>query len=253
LTLRFASLGSGSRGNALLVESGDTLLMIDCGLPRRDVERRLRELGRSPRDVTAVLISHEHGDHVRGIGPYLRRYRTEIWSTVGTAGAVTALRGGRRLNCHAPLTIGAIDVEPFPVPHDAREPCQFVFEAGRRRLGLLTDTGHVTPHIRERLAGCDALAIELNHDAGLLHGGEYPPALKARIASRFGHLSNSQAAALLGDVGHRGLQWVAGLHLSDKNNTPGLARAAAGEVLDGTGCRLHLAEQDAAGPWLEIQ
>src|SRR5262252_1947210 len=147
MTLRFASLSSGSRGNASLVEFGSTLLMIDCGLPLKVVEARLREIGREPRDVTALLVTHEHTDHAQGVATFARRYNTPLWMTPGTASAVRELVNVQTLSPHRPLEIGAIKIEPFPVPHDAREPCQFVFAAGGRRLAVLTDTGHVTAHM----------------------------------------------------------------------------------------------------------
>jgi phosphoribosyl 1,2-cyclic phosphodiesterase len=136
------------------------------------------------------------------------------------------------------------------VPHDAREPCQFVFRAAGRRLGVLSDTGHATPAIRQALSGCDALAIEFNHDAAMLESGSYPPSVKARVGSRFGHLSNAQAAGLLGSVVHGGLQWVMALHLSERNNTPAHVRAAASVALGGVD--FSLARQDEPSRWLEV-
>jgi phosphoribosyl 1,2-cyclic phosphodiesterase len=253
MTLRFASLGSGSRGNALLVESDDTLVMIDCGLARGDLEERFRRVGRSPADVTAILVSHEHGDHSRGVRAFLRRYRVPLWLTCGTASAIPRPPSLSLLSCHRPLKIGSIDVEPFPVPHDAREPCQFVFSAGGRRLAVLTDTGHVTPHVRERLAGCDALAIESNHDLAMLMASSYPDSVKARVASRYGHLSNAQAAALVDAIGHGGLQWIVGLHLSERCNSETSVRAALDDVLARLRSTvLHLATQDDASDWLVV-
>jgi phosphoribosyl 1,2-cyclic phosphodiesterase len=252
VTLRFASLGSGSRGNALLVEHDDTLLMIDCGLPLKIVEERLRAVGREPRDVTALLVTHEHSDHVQGVERFVRRYNTRVLMTPGTASAAGATLRSEALSCHRALVIGAIRVEPFPVPHDAREPCQFVLAAGERRLGLLTDTGHVTPHMLERLSGCDALALECNHDLDSLRAGAYPESLKARVASRFGHLNNAQACDLLGRLEQSRLQWVAALHLSERNNSPAHVRAALGTVLENARYPLHLAEQDASLMWLTV-
>jgi phosphoribosyl 1,2-cyclic phosphodiesterase len=252
LQLRFASLGSGSRGNASLVEFGDTLIMIDCGLPRRVVEERLGALGRSPREIAVVLVTHEHGDHSRGVGAFSRRYGIPVLATHGTASAVRGLNGVKHLSCHRALEIRSIRVEPFPVPHDAREPCQFAFHAGGRKLGVLTDTGHVTPTIVERLAACDALAVECNHDSGLLERGSYPPSVKARVGSRYGHLSNAQTADLVARVRHAGLQWVVGLHLSEENNSVAHACEALAPSLDPIGLSLELATQDAATGWREI-
>ena len=251
MSLRFASLGSGSRGNATLVEFDDTLLMIDCGLPRRTTEERIRALGRSASDITAVLISHEHSDHINGIGPFQRRYRKPIWLTPGTGTVLGSVLERRNLNCHGTLKIGAIEVEPFPVPHDAREPCQFVFRAGKRQLGVMTDTGHITSHIRERLAACDALAVEANHDSEALRRSDYPDSLKHRVGSDFGHLNNDQTAGLLEQLKHPRLQWVVGLHLSERCNTPEHVRAKLEPVLGETA--LHLAQQDEATGWMVVE
>jgi phosphoribosyl 1,2-cyclic phosphodiesterase len=252
VTLRFASLGSGSRGNASLIEFGSTLLMVDCGLPRKAVEERLESLERHPRDVTAVLVTHEHTDHSQGVAKFARRYNTPLWMTPGTASAIPGLVRVQNLSCHRELKIGSISVQPYPVPHDAREPCQFVFAAGGRRLGMLTDAGHVTAHMYERLAECDALAIECNHDLPSLQRGSYPESLKARVASRFGHLNNAQTTELLGRLDPTRLQWVMGLHLSERNNSPEHVRAALRPALDKARYPLHLATQDAPSGWLSV-
>jgi len=252
LSLRICSLASGSRGNALLVEHDDTLIMVDCGLPLKLLSARLTAVGRSIDDVDAVLITHEHGDHSRGIRPVQRRRPVPFWSTPGTARAVGDAGRFEPLRHDRELSIGSIRVEPFAVPHDAREPCQFVFSAGRRRLGLLTDTGHATPLIRTRLAACDAIAIEFNHDSGMLENGPYPPAVKARVGSRLGHLNNDQTADLLCELRHPSLQWVLGLHLSERNNSPECVREAAARAIDHSGVELRLAAQDEPTQWIEI-
>jgi len=252
LRLRFCALASGSRGNALLVEHGDTLIMIDCGLPLKVLGERLAAVGRDLDDIDALLITHEHGDHSRGIGPFRKRRPVPLAMTFGTARAVGLDAAFERLRFGRELAIGSIGVRPFPVPHDAREPCQFVFAAGRRRLGLLTDTGHATPLIRRTLAGCDAIAIEFNHDRAMLETGSYPESVKARVGSRLGHLSNEQSAELLLELAHPGLQWVMGLHLSERNNVPALVRQAAARALDHSGVELRLAAQDEPSQWIEI-
>jgi phosphoribosyl 1,2-cyclic phosphodiesterase len=252
LSLRFCALGSGSRGNALLVEHDDTLILVDCGLPLKVLSARLTAVGRCLADLDAVVVTHEHGDHSRGLGPLMRRHPLPLWATPGTAAAAAGIDRYQRLRHGREQGIGSIRVEPFPVPHDAREPCQFVFHGGGRRLGLLTDTGHATPLIERTLTGCDAIAIEFNHDRHLLEHGSYPPSVKARVGSRLGHLSNEQAAGLLRDVTHPGLQWVMGLHLSESNNSPELARAAAGRALEHSGVELRLAAQDEPSLWIDI-
>jgi phosphoribosyl 1,2-cyclic phosphodiesterase len=250
--LRFCALGSGSRGNALLVEHEQTLIMIDCGLPLTTLVQRLDAVGRSIDDIDALLITHEHGDHSRGIRPFRRRRELPLWTTPGTAQVVDAIDNFERVRCGRELKIGSIEVVPIPVPHDAREPCQFVFTAGRQRLGLLTDTGHATPVIRQALQSCDALAIEFNHDRAMLENGSYPEAVKARVGSRFGHLSNDQTVDLVADVAHPGLQWIMGLHVSEQNNTPARVRATAARITDSSGIELRLASQHEPTPWLEI-
>jgi phosphoribosyl 1,2-cyclic phosphodiesterase len=255
LTLRFASLGSGSRGNALLVESAQTLVLVDCGLTLKAIEERLSGLGRDPRDIDAVLITHEHSDHVRGVSAFARRYRTPVRMTAGTA-AGSASRTLPRLetfNCHRQFEIGDISVEPFPVPHDAREPCQFVFANSGRRLGILSDTGHITPHIKAHLAGCDAMALEFNHDVDALWAGDYPQHLKQRIASQVGHLNNMQAAELLSAVVDSRLQWVVALHLSESNNSQGRVRETLQDALGADhSAEAHLAQQHEPSSWLEV-
>ncbi len=251
--MRFASLGSGSRGNAILVNFRSTLLMVDCGLSLKAAVSRMETLGCGPADVSALLVTHEHSDHIRGVATFASRHDVPVWMTPGTAmsPAVSELPQLNRLRSDESLEFGSITVRPFPVPHDAREPAQFAFEAGGRKLGVLTDTGHITPHIRRRLQGCDAIAVEFNHDLESLQRGPYPESVKARIASSLGHLSNDQAAQLLAEVEHPGLQWVAALHLSGKNNTPERVRESLAQSL----CRdypLHIAAQDRSSGWIPI-
>ena len=251
--MRFASLGSGSRGNATLVEAGDTLVMIDCGFSCREVERRMAALGVHPEALGAIFLTHEHGDHVRGSTALANRYRIPVFATAGTAAGCRETPSRlTRFHAHDAFVVEDLRVHPFPVPHDAREPCQFVFEHRGRRLGLLTDTGTLTAHMVNSLERCDALLLECNHDADMLAGGSYPPSLKARVGGRLGHLSNAQAAALLGCLDAARLQHVVAAHLSERNNTPERARAALEPVLDGSDAQLTLADQDAGFGWREV-
>ncbi len=254
MTLRFASLGSGSRGNAVLVESDSTLVMVDCGFTLKAVEQRLNNLDKNPKDIQALLVTHEHSDHIKGVPPFVRQYGIPAWMTHGTAESLTAenLTNICKFNCEQTLTIGSLTVQPFPVPHDAREPVQFIFSSEHRKLGMLTDTGHITPHIAERLANCDALAIECNHDAETLLNGAYPETLKARISSSYGHLNNDQVVGLLEIVNHEALQWVMALHLSEKNNSPDLVCKALAKSLAPQSQALHIAEQNQPSEWIEV-
>ena len=253
--MRFASLGSGSRGNATVVQAGNTLLLVDCGYPVGELERRLERLGVAASQLHAILVTHEHADHIKGVGALARRYGTPVWMTDGTLAAARcgALPDLRLFTPHCSgFTIGGLDVLPFPVPHDAREPVQFVLRCNGRRLGMLTDTGSITPHIVERLKDCDALVLECNHDRQMLAEGPYPPQLRARVGGDFGHLSNTQAAGLLQRLDLERLQWLTAAHLSEKNNTPVLAYDALTAVSSSLESRLVLASQDKGTPWREI-
>lgn len=251
--MRFASLGSGSRGNATLIEQDSTLLLVDCGFSLRETERRLLRLGRDPAQVSAILVTHEHGDHLSGVGLFARRYKVPVWFSAGTRSACgEGIEGAQVFNSHAPFAVGAIEVTPFPVPHDAREPTQFVFGNGAHRLGMLTDTGSATPHIEQQLTGCDALLLECNHDRAMLANGIYPPVLKARVGGDYGHLSNVQAAALLQRIDCSRLQHIVAAHLSDKNNTPQLATAALAVALDCSDDWIGVAHQDAGLGWRDL-
>lgn len=251
--IRFASLGSGSKGNALLVESGRTRLLVDCGFGPRETAARLARLGVETGSVTAVLVTHEHADHVGGAAACAARYGWAIHASHGTAGAARQLADAavRRFDSHASFAIGDIEVHPYPVPHDAREPTQFVFSDGAARLGVLTDAGALTPHIVAMLAGCAALVLECNHDADMLAHGRYPPPLKRRIAGGFGHLENGAAADLLRAIDAKGLRHVVAAHLSEENNTPELARAALAEALGCTADWIGVATQTEGFTWRE--
>ena len=253
--MRFASLGSGSRGNATLIDAGETRLLVDCGFSLRELENRLTATGLSPGHLDAVLLTHEHGDHIRGVGALARRYGIPVWSTPGTWRAAdlgevpdlhlfTAHDGGFR--------IGGVRVQPFAVPHDACEPAQYVFERDGRRLGMLTDAGSLTPHMVASLDGLDALLLECNHDSVMLANGPYPPALQARVAGDLGHLSNGQAAALLRQLDHRRLRHLVAGHLSEKNNAPELVRAALLGVCDALASRFDILAQDSTSGWYQV-
>lgn len=249
--LRFAFLGSGSRGNGLLVQAGDTRLLVDCGFSVSEAERRLQRLGTDPADVTAILVTHEHGDHIGGVARLARRYGLSVWMTAGTRASGRCKGCGEVgvFSAHEPFVIGDLEIQPYPVPHDAREPSQFVFTDGARRLGLLTDAGCITPHIEACLDRLDGLLLECNHDTELRRHGRYSPRLKHRVGGRFGHLSNAQAADLLARLDQSRLQHVVAAHLSEENNRPELAADALAGAM---GCRpdwIPIAHQDHGLDW----
>jgi phosphoribosyl 1,2-cyclic phosphodiesterase len=253
--MRFASLGSGSRGNALLVEAGRTRLLLDCGFSLKETELRLGRLGVEARGLDGVLVTHEHEDHAGGVARLAARHGIPVWLTHGTLRAGPAVPGAdvRVFDPHGRFAVGDLEVQPFPAPHDAAEPVQYVLGDGACRLGVLTDIGEPTPHVVNMLSGCDALVLECNHDAEMLARGPYPGQLKRRIAGRLGHLDNEAAARLLGQLDKRRLRHVVASHLSETNNTPELARAALSRELGCAPDWIGVASQDSGFGWREIR
>ncbi|MGH8460112.1 MAG: MBL fold metallo-hydrolase [Stenotrophobium sp.] len=251
--MRFASLGSGSKGNATLVEFRSTRLLVDCGFLLREVEARLARLNVEPQTLNGILVTHEHNDHLGGVARLARKYNIPVWMTAGTFASWNDPRVPQlqRFSPHEAFEAGEIMVQPFPVPHDAREPAHYVLNGGGRRLGVLSDAGSVTPFMRECLSGCDALMLEFNHDVQMLWDGPYPPKLRDRVGGHLGHLSNAQSATLLTQIDHSRLQHLVLTHISEKNNTPELALAAAAEVM-GTPPWMVCAHQKTGLDWREI-
>lgn len=261
--IRFTSLGSGSEGNALLIEAGGTRgtrLLIDCGLPVRQALARIEARGVDPMGLDAILVTHEHGDHIGGVMALARKTGATVCLTRGTHAAVhmrsvDACNGVklRIIDSHAPFELGCIEVQPFPVPHDAREPVQYVLVHAALRLGILTDLGMLTPHVERSLQDCDGLVLEFNHDPDLLAASSYPESLKQRIAGRYGHLCNRDAAGLLGRLNLARLQHVVAAHLSQTNNSVEHVHAAVREVLADIPSGFYVASQEAGFDWLELQ
>lgn len=255
--IRFASLGSGSSGNALVVEAGSTRILLDCGFNLKETTRRLARLGLEPDDLDALLITHEHDDHAGGAAVLARRLGIPVHLTWGTLSAMgadgAALPETVVIDAHTPFALGDIEVRPFPVPHDAREPAQFVFSDGAAALGVLTDVGDTTPHIVRMLSGLQALVLECNHDRGMLADGPYPPSLKSRIGGRLGHLDNETTAALVRALDCGALQHMVAAHLSQTNNTPQRARAALAGALGCEASWITVATQEDGFSWREVR
>jgi phosphoribosyl 1,2-cyclic phosphodiesterase len=254
--VRFASIGSGSEGNGLVVESGGTRVLIDCGCGLRDTSARLARLGLEPSSLTAILVTHEHSDHVGGVPGFAARHGIPVWATFGTLAVVSERFEGMThvygFDSHDRFAIDALEIEPIPVPHDAREPVQYVVGDGAHRVGVLTDLGVSTPHVEASLSGCDALVLETNHDLDLLAASDYPFPLKQRIAGRFGHLCNEASAQILSRIDTTKLQHVIAAHLSRQNNTPDKARNALAGALGCSSEWIGLADQATGFDWREL-
>lgn len=255
--MRFTSLGSGSEGNALLIECGDgaapARLLIDCGFGPRELTRRLSRIGLAPSDLHAVLVTHEHGDHIGGAAAAAASFGLPIFMTDGTARA--GLKPTARpsiIDLQRPFELAGVRVEPVAVPHDAREPVQFVIDDGNARLGVLTDLGHVTPHVVSAMSRLDAIVLECNHDHDMLANGHYPPTLKRRIGGDYGHLSNDASAALLARIDHTRLRTVVAAHLSQSNNRPELARAALARAWGQSPEQIQVADQEDGIGWTAV-
>lgn len=249
--IRVVFLGSGSSGNATAITDGETTLLVDCGFSAREVSKRLESVGIAPASVTAVLLTHEHMDHVRGVSVFSRRHASDcaIYATRGTcekAGLTGEAFDVTTVSAGETLRIGTLDVLPFCTSHDAQEPVGYRVERDGHAVGIATDTGMLTPEAAEALADVDILGIESNHDAMMLERGPYPSFLKRRIRSHAGHLSNEDAAAALERLASDRLRQVFGLHRSRTNNTAELARETLAMRVDRLGLNIPVvvARQD---------
>ncbi len=254
--MQFASLGSGSEGNALLVAAGETRVLMDCGFGLQDTLLRLARLGVSAEQLNGIIVTHEHGDHIGGVARLARKFDLPVWLTNGTLRSQPEtfddIAHIHEIDPGQAFAIGEIEIIPYTVPHDASEPVQFVFNDGARRLGVLTDTGCGTAHIEQTLSGCHALVLECNHDPGMLANGDYPYNLKQRVGGNLGHLSNRDAAGILGRVDISRLQHLIAAHLSRKNNTAALAVEALSSVLNCEAGWVGVATQEEGFAWREI-
>ena len=253
--MRFTLLGSGSAGNCLVVNSGVTTVLVDCGFSFQEAKKRLIERGIALSDIDAILITHEHGDHAGGAVLLSAKTGIPIWCTPGTYGAIMASARGCVVNeivGFAEFRLGTLKVTPYPVPHDALEPSQFTISSQASKLGVLTDAGSVTAHMLEKLSNCDALVLEFNHDEDLLSRSSYPVSLKKRIAGSYGHLSNAVARDLLKKLITPKLKFVLAAHLSESNNSEDLVGALLDEVLKEKKIAYAIANQNDGSDWIEI-
>ena len=256
--LKFKSLGSGSTGNATVVEAGGpspVRLLVDCGLGIRQLQSRLGEAGLAVSQINAIFITHEHGDHIGCALAVSRRHGIPVWMSQGTYAAIGSPDFGDLLQIArdgVAIDVGGLEITPFTVPHDASEPLQLSCTNGVAKLGIVTDLGHATAHVLAHLTRCDALLLECNHDTDMLARSAYPDFLKRRVGGAYGHLSNTAAADIARSVMHQGLKYVVAAHLSAQNNRTELVQEQMSEAL---GCSSHdiiIAEPVTGTAWLQI-
>lgn len=256
--LRFRSLGSGSTGNSTLIDAGGSpgfRMLVDCGLGIRQLSLRLAQAGLADSDINAIFITHEHSDHIGCARQFARRHGIPVWMSMGTWTALDKpdFEGWLRIaQDGVAIDLGGLQLTPFTVPHDAREPLQLACTDGAVKLGILTDLGHATAHVLDHLRRCDALMLESNHDSAMLEASSYPFFLKRRVGGQFGHLSNQASAEIARAVCHPGLKHLVAAHLSQQNNLPELAQDLLSQAL---GCRsadIVVADAGAGTPWLSV-
>ncbi|MGL4667009.1 MAG: MBL fold metallo-hydrolase [Saezia sp.] len=260
MAMRFKSLGSGSTGNALVVEKRAqdgrmTRVLIDCGFSQKELVLRLAQAGLMPEDISAIFITHEHTDHIGCAPGFAKRWNIPLWMSEGTA---LTIKGGYDIvNTHfandgRAFDVGCLRLTPFTVPHDAREPLQIKIDDGRKKLGIVTDLGTVTDYVLKNIYRCDALVLESNHDPKMLLNSNYPASVKKRVASDYGHLSNEMAVDLLREVKHESLQHVVLAHLSQQNNLREIVAQQFSTVLGCVPEEVCIADADKGTDWLVV-
>ncbi|MCJ7798762.1 MAG: MBL fold metallo-hydrolase [Polaromonas sp.] len=255
--LRFKSLGSGSTGNATLVEASGPKplrLLVDCGLGLKQLSVRLAGAGLTNLDIDAIFITHEHSDHVGCARQFSLRHGVPVWMSSGTYEGIGAPDFGGLLHTARDgeaIDFGSLQIMPFTVPHDAREPLQLTCTDGSAKLGILTDLGHATSHLLAHLKHCNALLLECNHDSDLLAQSSYPPFLKRRVGGKYGHLSNTAAGSIAKSLAHKGLKHLVTAHLSEQNNRPELAYQAMADAL-GSMTEVTIADAGTGTRWLSV-
>jgi phosphoribosyl 1,2-cyclic phosphodiesterase len=260
MAIRLAVLGSGSAGNSTCIEGGGARILLDAGFSCREIAGRLRSIGVEPAELEAVVITHEHADHVRGASLFSRTFQVPIYCSRATFRAAGLDRSGvyahHAVESGRPFEIGEMTVSPFSVPHDAVETLGYVVDCGAVRVGYATDLGHAQDSVRESLRGCDLLMIESNHDVEMLRRGPYPEVVKQRVLGRHGHLDNETAADLACEVSSANTARIVLAHLSRTNNRPELAEQATRRGFERAGRRapvLHTADQWLPSAWLEAR
>jgi phosphoribosyl 1,2-cyclic phosphodiesterase len=255
--LELCMLASGSKGNAIYVSGGSTSILIDAGLSGIEIERRLQSKGLYPEDLDAILVSHEHTDHIQGVGVLSRRFNLPVYMSSKTEKAAISQLGTVRViknfECGSPFMIKDLSIHPFSISHDAKDPSGFTVNQNGTKIGIATDLGIATSMVKEHLRGCSLLVIEANHDEEMLINGPYPWPIKQRIRSRAGHLSNKASKNLLKELQHDRLKYVMLAHLSEINNTPQKALNQVGRAITRCNAQLEVAFQDKCGALLRLK
>jgi len=254
--LRLCMLASGSKGNSIHIACGNTSILFDAGLSGIEIERRMRSRGLSPENLDAIVVSHEHSDHIHGVGVLSRRFGVPVYMAPATHQSAASVLGTLRelhpFECGTPFSISNLTIHPFSISHDAAAPAGFTIRSGNRKIGLATDLGIATALVRDHLKGCALLVLEANHDPLMLEQGPYPWPVKQRIKGRTGHLSNESAKALLMDVLHEHLSHVVLAHISETNNTPEKALDVVSERIGRHPVRFIVACQDTCGEIIRV-
>ena len=250
-------LASGSRGNAVYVSNGSSSVLIDAGLSGIELQRRMAERHIAPERLDAIIVTHEHTDHIAGVGVLSRRFNLPVYITPGTLAASGAKLGKLdrivHFNCGGAFKVNALTMHPFSISHDAKDPSGLTIRHNGTKVGIATDLGIATSLVKTHLSGCHLVVLEANHDPQMLINGNYPWPLKQRIRGRTGHLSNDDSRNLVADIRHDDLSHIVLAHLSEENNTPEKAMATVGQALNNTRTRLTLAVQEKSTPIIRVK
>jgi len=256
--MRFCSLGSGSLGNSFIVQENNTSLMIDCGFGLNETISRLERYNIKPNELTAILITHEHEDHIKGAFSLSNKYQIPIYLSHGTLSMCKKKINSNydiQINIIAdlqPFLIDDIEITPIPVPHDAREPFQFMFKSKAKSLAIITDLGFITNYLIKTLKEITALVIEFNHDRDMLTLSDYPQSLKNRIGGKYGHLDNMESIKLLKLINHNHIKWIAAAHLSEKNNDENLVKKLIADSISKELDIIKIINQETGLDWMTV-
>jgi len=249
-------LASGSRGNSIYISDGETSVLIDAGLSGIEIERRMKSRNLSIKNIDGIIVSHEHSDHIQGVGVLARRYHLPVYISSETLNTATAQLGSikdiKNFSCGTEFNINDLNIRPFSISHDASDPAGFTIGCNGQKIGIATDLGIATAMVRQHLKNCCCLIIEANHDVSMLEDGPYPWPVKQRVKGRTGHLSNESSRELLMEVMHNQMTHVILAHLSETNNTPEKALRVVTEHLSDERINVSVATQSCAGPVIRL-